>query len=503
MYTINKIPSKLKGPYVVSDLPTVEFSNMGLVDMNESYIELPCTIDNASPTAGAKPGIYEVMVVSGTNNISYTNSVLLKQLQHTMNGDKVQATDDLNVLTQNIAQYTRNFEQKSSENYDNITQFNLTNNALVLNGQPKMWRHINLSGTTPSFNNTVSLRIPCRDVMSMGRMVLPTDGIQHKVKANIDISNLTVINYRPYSNHNVVANRLDFNNFVVGAGGALDAGTIANPLITADDYPDGDWKIFVGQAVNIDFENDGVAGNKSVVITSIEVDAATDKLKVAFDEPIASVAATKSLTLITLISELYGGTNLLKVNSFNLVLKSLHPDDKRAKKLAGATTLKYSDWVLERFNMDTSVDWNKMFTLDQNCMNAIIMTPTTTLISHRDQLYYYRLAIDGIETTDKNIAYGYGHYNNELIRLFNNLGKTQITDGKNAKDKKYKNNYELNNLESEYDTAGNLKFIMPVTVTNKDTTQLLQVTIHNGAPMTAKTGYLWKQILKTVKVSGK
>jgi len=393
MYTISKVPSKLKGPYSPADLPTVEFSNMGLVDLNQSYIELVAAIDNGSSAVGAKEGIYEVYVVGEDNtdgNISYTNSVFLKQLSHTINNETVQSTDDLNILTQNLAQYTRNFEQMKSDNYDNITEFDDTDFTYALNRQEDMWRSIKRSGTTMSTNRSVSLRIPCRDVMSMGRLVVPTDGILHKVKVNIDTSHLEVINFRPYSS---VPTQMNFDPVNNGTANPIEAGTEDHPIVSSLAYPEDNWDVFVGQAVNVNFMlGAGPASNKHVIITRITQTGADD-VELVFDEPLVTIPGGVNLTDITLISEPMSPQSV-KINSLNLVLKSLHPKDKRAKKMAGIKTLMYPEWKLQRFNMDDSTSWNKTFVLDANCTNAIMMTPLTSLISVTDDVLYYRLAID-------------------------------------------------------------------------------------------------------------
>ena len=102
-------------------------------------------------------------------------------------------------------------------------------------------------------------------------------------------------------------------------------------------------------------------------------------------------------------------------------------------------------------------------------------SPTTSLVSISDTLSYYRLAIDGHDTTDRNVEYGSANFNNQLVRAFKNLGKSESGD-----------NYMIQNLQTKFDNTGVSKCMIPVTVVNSDKTQLLQVTLHNSLEMTEK-----------------
>jgi len=85
------------------------------------------------------------------------------------------------------------------------------------------------------------------------------------------------------------------------------------------------------------------------------------------------------------------------------------------------------------------------------------------------------------------------------VRLFKNLGKTNKSDKPDKPDYEY--NYKLNNIQPRFQINDIDKFIIPIIVVNSNNTQLLQVTLEDPAAMTPKTGYLWKQVQRTIQLS--
>jgi len=485
-YKITKIPSQLKGPYTASDLPSVTVSNMGFVDFSKSYVEFEATVNAVATSATAKQGVYAVNV-QAPHNEQYTNSVLINKLSHKINNKLVQDSTDFNIFTQNMAQYTRNLTTMMSNNMDNVTELSNSNYTNDPVESSKKWRNLVQLGTNQSTDSVVSLRVPCKDVMSFGRSIVNTNGMEHEIKCSVDTSKLSLVNYRPYSDPTVAANYLACDDFNSPAGGAiLNAGSVANPIVVTDTYALNKWKVFVGQAVVMTYTYGGNTLTKQLLITQINYDTVSRQISLVFDEIVQVVAVNSTMTLINLISEPAALT--LNVNQMNIVLKMLPPLDPNVVALKGTRTYKVPEWKLEKFNIDASLNFNKTFNLEPNTVNAILMTPLNgELVSIKDTLTEYNMLLDGMPLTDRNVTYLTCDYYNEVQKVFKNLGKMNM-----------KYNYEVHNFQTTFGTTAQSKMLVSTVVNPKDRSQVLQINlVAVGAP-TAKVGYLWKQVLKTV-----
>jgi len=133
-------------------------------------------------------------------------------------------------------------------------------------------------------------------------------------------------------------------------------------------------------------------------------------------------------------------------------------------------------------NVPATEQYNHLFEIEPSTINVIALSKTSASanpISLSDNLSNYRIRIDDIDQTNRDIEYKSSLYYDSLIRTFNNMGSS----------------YQLRNL---YPTVGNgvEMAIMSNPVSNSPNTQMLQLSYNNSANGTAKVLSLYKQVVK-------
>lgn len=248
MYRQNKLQPIQPGPYDTNANVDFDVQHYGAVDMSKSYFNVQASITSTAQGPGAKQGIFNVRLV-GPNNAPMTNACMIKDVRHDIGGTTVQDTHASNVLTQNLAMFTRDFEDMRSDNYELITA-----NAKFSLGSADTWgspfRELERLGSTASKDVTPDLRIPASDILSLGNSVLSTDKL-HGVRLTIDKTPLSVEKNRPFSNH-VPADSLACDDYTNATGGDVDYGLQANPLVITPEYSTPDqFPLHVGESIQM------------------------------------------------------------------------------------------------------------------------------------------------------------------------------------------------------------------------------------------------------------
>ena len=137
---------------------------------------------------------------------------------------------------------------------------------------------------------------------------------------------------------------------------------------------------------------------------------------------------------------------------------------------------------MEQVNVPATEQYNHLFEIEPSTINVIALSKRSASInpiSLSDNLSNYRIRIDDIDQTNRDIEYKSSLYYDSLMRTFNNMGSS----------------YQLRNL---YPTVGNgvEMAIMSNPVSNSPNTQMLQLSYNNSANGTAKVLSLYKQVVK-------
>lgn len=197
------------------------------------------------------------------------------------------------------------------------------------------------------------------------------------------------------------ANAEDCANIVNGTGAALAVSTV-----TADAKVPADFE--VGKTYNVGYFEQTSAGVAptdqykyvSTAFTLVSaVPNATNNANVdlTFNAPVFTLPPAKTaINLFVAIVDYNKEPLTYTVHKCDLVLS-------KPIKMEKMSSFQYSTMALEMVNMPQTTDWRRQYELEQECDQVLLLTPTDTLLSERDEVDSYRNAINSIDTTTEDV----------------------------------------------------------------------------------------------------
>lgn len=157
-----------------------------------------------------------------------------------------------------------------------------------------------------------------------------------------------------------------------------------------------------------------------------------------------------------------------EIQKVNLVLFCL-PN----AKVSGPTM--YTTYHLEMTNMLETVDFRQQYDVEENCLRAILLSPVETLVSTHDGAIAWRISIDNVDTTNRDVLLNYvGDNTLYYDRLIQNMEKLQSLLLRNS------------NLDV---------FVIPQQMPTDGRRHVLNVRLYSNDNMSAKVVYVFKQIV--------
>jgi hypothetical protein len=157
-----------------------------------------------------------------------------------------------------------------------------------------------------------------------------------------------------------------------------------------------------------------------------------------------------------------------EIQKVNLVLFSM-PN----AKVSGSTM--YTTYHLEMTNMLETVDFRQQYDVEENCLRAILLSPVETLVSTHDGATAWRVSIDNVDTTNRDVQLNYVSDNTLYYdRLIQNMENVQSLLLRNS------------NLEV---------FLIPQKMPTDGRRHVLNVRLYSNDNMSAKVIYVFKQIV--------
>jgi len=119
-------------------------------------------------------------------------------------------------------------------------------------------------------------------------------------------------------------------------------------------------------------------------------------------------------------------------------------------------------------------------------MNVLILAPTNvdSPMSRQDTLIDYRLRLNDVDLTSRDIEYGDTLYRDRIIMTFLNMGK----------------NYKLKSLDIVYPLAVDALSLICNPIPVLEQKQQLQLSM-NGTAFAGKTLHVYKQVIRTINLS--
>ena len=366
--------SKSEHNIIDIDIP----ADVGSSNLARSYIVLKTTID----TTGN--GVHNVGFGDSANDsMPYSPNALIKlcRLESSTKG----VLEDIkghNVIFTNLHQRVRDFDELNSEEL-----FGVYREQDIQGNIYTPFRKLYKQGTTTSAELEPEIHIPLRTMFGLGNVDNFNHGGVGKLRVHIELEDiLTVVRqFRRYTDH--ATSPLAFNDKAAG-------GNPITQLVATDIFDnDEDFPLWVGQSLNVQYTPAaGVPTLKDVLVTDITRVPATGVVTITLSDNVGSV----DITAVTVI-ENAATTIEYNISDAQVVLF------QQVGKQAPRQQVVYRTFEVERLNKSAHETYEQQFDIPGNCITALALTPTTSLMSVIDNCSSYRYRLNNIDTTDRNI----------------------------------------------------------------------------------------------------
>jgi len=135
-------------------------------------------------------------------------------------------------------------------------------------------------------------------------------------------------------------------------------------------------------------------------VTDITYDPATGSQTLTYFSPIINLLPTgKSLTAVSIAPVASDDTNaVLSLSKAELILKKIASPPKPPSQL------NYMSWTTEQFSGNDETSFQRMFTLEPEAVNVLMMFPINDLFSQNDDIQNYRLRLDNEDLMNRNVT---------------------------------------------------------------------------------------------------
>jgi len=365
--------SKSEHNIIDIDIP----ADVGSSNLARSYVVFKTTIDTTGD------GVHNVGFGDSANDsMPYSANALIKlcRLESSTKG----VLEDIkghNVIFTNLHQRVRDFDELNSEEL-----FGVYREQDIQGNIYTPFRNLYKQGTTTSAELEPEIHIPLRTMFGLGNVDNFNHGGVGKLRMHFELEDIipVVRQFRRYTDHTTSA--LAFNDKV--AGGAPITELVATDIFDNDE----DFPLWVGQSLNVQYSVAASPQTKNVLVGAITRDSVTGVVTITLSTDIGSA----DVTAVTVI-ENAATTIEYNISDAQLVLF------QQVGKQAPRQQVVYRTFEVERLNKSAHETYEQQFDIPGNCITALGLTPTTTLISVVDNCSSYRYRLNNIDTTDRNI----------------------------------------------------------------------------------------------------
>lgn len=498
-----KFVSNQSGPFNATTNNTVDItlpSYLGMIDPQNTCIVLNLQLNK---TDGTPLGMHDASFNDGLDA-----RCLLKNIS--LSSDKngiIEQIPAVNILTANMSQFTRDFEDENSNlylGYQSEHQMageeseNHKTNATT-NRLGTFVQKVN-NGTRLSETKTY-LKIPLSSIFGICKMKqLPLSTIGN-LKLSLEFEDDTV-NVVPHLFKTLKFSPID--GFVNGTYTSLKI-PATKPI-----------PLFVGQEINFTDNNAGTALNVNRVITQIDYLAASDEVEVTWSGGAviyAGTAATKNM-IKAKQSAISNADLTYQINDVEVEVYqySLGPNQSNKVKsnMRRGLEMGFTTYALERINLPNigkDAQYTRQFDLEPNTINCYGMLikhfdaqdQSQPLFAINDNYGDYRWRLDGVDTTSRNVIPYQSLYNDRLLATMQNgyikVKNLLVTAGKDPSTA----------IESKKEDDAVKTYLIPTPIPKKDENQSIQlrmlrkdVEVDAGSTIL----YMWKQVEKSIKIRG-
>ena len=384
-----KVPSVQSGKFNLTNLNRIDFDldPDQVYDMKNSWIELNMNVVASESTSG-KTGVYKVKSVMPNHPETKLENVMLVKNCHLRSSKNGMLEDirDVNVLRSNLSDLMDSSTDQRGKAYKEVGHL-FENNGL----KSSLFRELHKEGNVSSRDVQAPVRIKMDELFNLGSLKEFDCRKLGRCRAHIELDN--VLTFEPQTEAEM-GGAVSFDD-VTGANNNIVTLTTKDSYDVLEDSP-----FWVGQVVKINALGTGGVGNvvnKYVKITEILYEA-NRTVRITFDDKLPDLTGGQTYTLVT-VDPVAADTVSFTIDFSELVTQVVGNPSQMADKLT------YTTYSTEQYNANGLTNFQRLFQVEPEAVSLMVMFPTDNngVVSSNDDVSDYRLKIDNIDQTDRNV----------------------------------------------------------------------------------------------------
>lgn len=378
----------------LNNLVDFDIMDDGVWDLENSWVNLYCTVNTTDATT--IQGVHNVRLrynasLNGNDTgRSWYNVALVDNAHMTAaNVGKLEDIRRVGILRQNLKEYTLSQSQKDGERFragDRPPDRTQMNTSVV--------RELNKEGDVVSREVDAQLQIPLRDIFELGKLKEYHANKWGKTRIHLEL-NTGLIEAEDVANASQNAAQLAFEDFT-DAGVDIDTLTTTATYTRLEDSP-----FWVGQILN--FTANAGSGtlpgtNQEALVSAITwnrsgANAGRLTLSLEWDGGVPPQGTATGVTA----SFIPADTITTEFTQAELVLQRVRVPGPAPDKL------NYRTWTTEEFSGTGQTNFSRMFQLEPEAVNVLLMFPVNGIVSQNNDLESYRLRLNNEDLIDRDV----------------------------------------------------------------------------------------------------
>jgi hypothetical protein len=479
-----KLNSNQGGPFTSTGQNLCDFDipSDGVYNLRDSYITLNVKIDVEETSATGGQGVYVAdlqWVSSGTDHPKFQNVALVKNCSMSCaRRGQIENIRRVDILKQNLATITKNQRTRYDESYLAASQLIDPING----GQFTLYQDINKIGSVKSRElNIVPVQIKLSDLFEFCNTTeydtMKAGATRVHLELNVDKVEAIQRNLR-----NSWANA-DFK-FMDDITATSDNQDVTSLVVTQKVPALNVSPFYVGQKLTVSGDNNGNPVSTNAVIKSIELNSATQKMTLNFEE---------SITTLTTTGDVFNSieVDVTAWSSASVEFSFAEVALKKVTSPMGMDEIEYSTFSTDEYTIGTgTTNLQRQFQCEPESVNAVVMFPSDydDLVSENNNVDSFRFRINNHDATDRDVTVNSPLYYDRLGMTVGNMGMRLRGLAQNAGAPN-----ETTDWDQVYDKAGlNIRMManpLPQTVNEKN----LQINI-NASSTGVRRLVLYKEL---------
>lgn len=360
-----------------------------VVDLSQCFVQLRARLDTTDPH------VHNMIVRNNNPALTPFNVDLIRNCSLT--ADRLGRLEDIrrvNILQHNLLEITKTSAEKASI-IDSLYQ--PRENAYGMLISP--FTELHKDGVIQSAYVDARLSIPLSQLFSLGSLTSIDTAKTGNLRIHLELDKLNYLE--------VVESKLFKNPIIDFEGNIVDITSgEGNTIVTFSELPYDTLEqspYFVGQELRLSYTDDGYTPapvvNQTVVVNGITYSSVTKAITLTLNYSFPALPAGASKFTAITVSELSVDYD------YALVIETAELGVAQIMGAADSSTmLEYLTFTTEEYS-NGSATLNKIFDVEPNCVNAMLMFGGTTsnMISNNNFVSSYRMRVDNVDVYDRDI----------------------------------------------------------------------------------------------------